>query len=135
MQMYLRDDGRTRDGEVVIPDDPAAAPQAAAVEASAPGGVYNASLPIAPLHLWRDFTSASISTPVSASGTPYPWTTSASESAPARWQDFMPKQSSTSLALRQAPSSGGTKDNGKKKEAEKEGNSQTANMKVSWRKR
>lgn len=138
MQMYLRDDGRTRDGEFVTPDDPAAAPQAAAVAASASGGVYDESLPSAPLHLWRDLSGASVFTPVSASGTLFPCTPSAPESS-ARWQDFLPKQSSegVSLALRQAPSSGGTKDDGKKeKEVEEDGNSQTANTKkVSWRKR
>ncbi|KAG9686251.1 hypothetical protein KCU95_g3225, partial [Aureobasidium melanogenum] len=135
--MYLRDDGRTRDGEFVVPDDPAAAPQAAAEQASAPGGVYDESLSIAPLHLWRDFSGASVFMPVSASGTPFPWTPSAPEFS-TRWQDFLPKQSSegVSLALRQAPSSGGTKDDGKKdEEAEEDGNSQTTNMKVAWRKR
>jgi hypothetical protein len=49
--MYLRDDGRTRHGKLVTPDDPAAAPSAAAVEASAPGGVYDATLPISLPHL------------------------------------------------------------------------------------
>ncbi|KAG9829604.1 hypothetical protein KCU68_g13652, partial [Aureobasidium melanogenum] len=143
MQMYLRDDGHTREGELVTPDDPAAAPQAAAVAASAPGGVYDPSLPTVPLHLWRDFTGPLASTPINASGTPFPWTPSASESTPARWQDFMPKQSSDglSLALRQPPSSGGTKDDGNEEkdddndEDEEEGNSQTANdKKASWRK-
>lgn len=105
--MYLRDDGRTRHGKLVVPDDPAAAPRAAAVEASAPGGVYDPSLPTAPLHLWRGFSGPSAFTPINASGTPFPWTPSAAESAPARWQDFMPKKSSegVSLTLRQHPSS------------------------------
>ncbi|KAG9974593.1 hypothetical protein KCU78_g22902, partial [Aureobasidium melanogenum] len=137
MQMYLRDDGRTRDGELVTPDDPAAAPTAAAVAASAPGEVYDPSLPIAPLHLWRDFTGPLVSTPINASGTPFPWTPSAAESAPARWQDLLPKQSSDglSLAWRQPPSSGGTKDDGNEEkddngdEDEEEDNSQTANNK------
>ncbi|KAH0362794.1 hypothetical protein KCU65_g7825, partial [Aureobasidium melanogenum] len=101
--MYLRDDGRTRHGKLVVPDGPAAAPQAAA----APGGVGNSSLPIAPLHLWRGFSGHSVFTPINASGTPFPWTPNAAESAPARWQDFMPKKSSenVSLSLRQHPSS------------------------------
>ncbi|KAG9557705.1 hypothetical protein KCU71_g8289, partial [Aureobasidium melanogenum] len=143
-QMYLRDDGRTRDGELVTPDDPAAAPTAAAVAASAPGGVYDPSLPIAPLHLWRDFTGPLVSTPINASGTPLPWTPSASKSTPARWQDFVSKQSSNglSLALRQPPSSGGTKDDGNEEkdddddedddEDKEEGNSQTANDKKAF---
>ncbi|KAG9522543.1 hypothetical protein KCV07_g2956, partial [Aureobasidium melanogenum] len=143
MGMYLRDDGRTRDGELVTPDDPAAAPTAAAVAASAPGGVYDPSLPIAPLHLWRDFTGPLVSTPINASGTPFSWTPSASKSTPVRWQDFVSKQSSNglSLALRQPPSSGGTKDDGNEEkdddddEDEEEGNSQTANDRKASRKK
>lgn len=135
--MYLRDDGRTRQGKLVTPDDPAAAPQAAAVTASAPGGVYDPTLPTAPLHLWRGFSGPSAFTPINASGTPFPWTPSASESTPAHWQDFMPKQSNegVSLTLRQPPSSAGTKDDGNEKkgdeddEDEEEGNSRTANDK------
>ncbi|KAH0357304.1 hypothetical protein KCU83_g802, partial [Aureobasidium melanogenum] len=109
--MYLRDDGRTRDGELVTPDDPAATPTAAAVAASAPGAVYDPSLPIAPLHLWRDFSGPLVSTPIKASGTPFPWTPSVAESTP-------------------APSSSGAKDDGNEEkddnddEDEEEGNSQ-----------
>ncbi|KAH0277500.1 hypothetical protein KCU91_g3124, partial [Aureobasidium melanogenum] len=117
-QMYLRDDGRTRDGELVTPDDPAATPTAAAVAASAPRGVYDPSLPIAPLHLWRDFSSPFVSTPINASGTPFPWTPSVADHG-------------LSLAVRQAPSSSGAKDDGNEEkdanddEVEEEGNSQT----------
>jgi hypothetical protein len=71
--MYLRDDGRTRHGKLVTPDDPAAAPSAAAVEASAPGGFYDETLPISPPHLWRGFTGPSVWTPINASGTPFPY--------------------------------------------------------------
>ncbi|KAG9591298.1 hypothetical protein KCU77_g3935, partial [Aureobasidium melanogenum] len=117
LDMYLRDDGRTRDGELVTPDDPAATPTAAAVAASAPGGVYDPSLPIAPLHLWRDFSSPFVSTPINASGTPFPWTPSVADDG-------------LSLAVRQAPSSSGAKDDGNEEkddnddEVEEEGNSQ-----------
>lgn len=86
--MYLRDDGRTRHGKLVTPDDPAAAPSAAAVEASAPGGFYDESLPISPPHLWRGFTGPSVWTPINASGTPFPWTS---------------RDQSVSLAVRQHP--------------------------------
>jgi hypothetical protein len=88
--MYLRDDGRTRHGKLVTPDDPAAAPSAAAVDASAPGGVYDSTLPISPPHLWRGFTGPSVFTPINVSGTPFPWT---------------PRGESVSLALRQHSSS------------------------------
>jgi hypothetical protein len=88
--MYLRDDGRTRHGKLVTPDDPAAAPSAAAVDASAPGGVYDSTLPISPPHLWRGFTGPSVFTPINATGTPFPWT---------------PRGESVSLALRQHSSS------------------------------
>lgn len=91
--MYLRDDGRTRHGKLVTPDDPAAAPSAAAVEASAPGGVYDATLPISLPHLWRGFTGPSVSTTINVSGTPFPWT---------------PRAKGVSLSLRQQPSSATT---------------------------
>ncbi|KAK6001829.1 hypothetical protein QM012_002319 [Aureobasidium pullulans] len=141
--MYLRDDGRTKQGKLVTPDDPDAAPQSAAVAASAPGGVYDPSLPIAPLHLWRGFNGPSAFTPINVSGTPFPWTSSASESTPARWQDFMPKSSSKSLSLasRQPLSSSATNDDGNEEkdvedeedegdgEDEEEAYNQTANDK------
>jgi hypothetical protein len=88
--MYLRDDGRTRHGKLVTPDDPAAVPSAAAVDASAPGGVYDSTLPVSPPHLWRGFTGPSVFTPINATGTPFPWT---------------PRGESVSLALRQHSSS------------------------------
>ncbi|CAD0095857.1 unnamed protein product [Aureobasidium vineae] len=106
--MYLRDDGRTREGHLVTPDDPADAPQAAAVELSAPGGVYDEELlRVAPLGLWRSFTSLSVLLPNHTSGAPFLWAPSAEDRAPARWQDFVPKQSGVgvSLTLRQLPSS------------------------------
>ncbi|CAD0101256.1 unnamed protein product, partial [Aureobasidium mustum] len=100
--MYLRDDGRTRHGKLVVPDDPAAAPRAAAVEASAPGGLaFRAPTSLA-WFLWPFGLHAH-----QRVWHPFPWTPSAAESAPARWQDFMPKKSSegVSLSLRQHPSS------------------------------
>ncbi|CAD0108197.1 unnamed protein product [Aureobasidium uvarum] len=105
--MYLRDDGRNREGHLVTPDDPADAPQAAAVEASAPGGVYDERLSTAPLSLWRSFTSPSVFLPTCVSGTPFLSAPSAGGRAPARWQDFVPEQSGVamSLTLRQLSSS------------------------------
>ena len=100
--MYLRDDGRTRHGKLVTPDQPAAAPPApasspvvssatsppAAVQTSAPGEVTNEALPIAPLHLWRDFSGPLIHKPVNVSGTPFPWPPR-SEGVTSSWRQFV----------------------------------------------
>lgn len=109
--MYLRDDGRTRHGRLVTPDEPAAGPPAAApspaavtaftsstaavqssvtsdaLQFSAPGGVTNETLPIAPLHLWREFSGPLIHTPVDTSGTLFPWPPG-SERRPSSWRQF-----------------------------------------------
>jgi len=106
--MYLRDDGRTRHGKLVTPDDPDDAPSAAAVEASAPSGVYDETLPISPPHLWRGFTGPSVFTPINASGTPFPWTSS---------------DQSVSLTVRQRPTAEermGNADNGGNLEKDEE---------------
>lgn len=102
-QVYLRDDGRTRHGKLVTPDAPvapvattSAAPPAtpstaalspAAVQASTPGGVSDDALPIAPLHLWRDFSGPLVYKPVDVSGAPFPWPLR-SERLPSSWRQF-----------------------------------------------
>jgi len=111
--VYLRDDGRTRHGKLVIPDQPIAAPSAATqstatpetlsaaapstpsataispaiVQAATPGADSDDTLPIAPLHLWRDFSGPLVYKPVDVSGTPFPWPPR-SERLPSSWRQF-----------------------------------------------
>ena len=101
--MYLRDDGRTRHGRLVTPDTPVAlvaatsaappaTPSAAVlsptvVQAATPGAVSDDTLPIAPLHLWRDFSGPLVYKPVDVSGTPFPWSPR-SERLPVSWRQF-----------------------------------------------
>lgn len=102
--MYLRDDGRTRHGKLVTPDEPAGRPSEAApsepsetepsagssaaiVQVPTLGGDANEALPIAPLHLWRDFSGPLVYKPVDVSGTPFPWPPR-SERVPSSWRQF-----------------------------------------------
>ncbi|KAI5245639.1 hypothetical protein E4T42_06705 [Aureobasidium subglaciale] len=75
---------------------PAPAPAPAPILASIPAPAHIVAtigapgLPIAPLHLWRDFSGPLVNSVDSVSSTEFTWPPSAVERAPVHWRDFLP---------------------------------------------